>query len=222
MSGSPLWKLINKLSLKGNYDCFLSWIVVLCWSHKCVAVSRFPSWRGLLRHLRSSPGVQHSKESLLDDGWWSFSLRLTQLLSHVVLCMGSKCWLNVTTNHSFNHLTHKGPVFGSLSIFLFCSASLSPLPLVFRSQPTLSVGRTDRRCLANAPAGSVLVLVSISARNCKSTNKWPLLKMWPDLSTSLAHGGMSGELCTETIGPKRTLLLLQGFHHFSKSVFTWK
>lgn len=60
----------------------------------------------------------------------------------------------------------------------FTGFFISSLPLVFRSRPTLSVGRRDRRCLATAPAGSLLVLVSIytKAYNCDTTNKWPLWK----------------------------------------------
>lgn len=61
--------------------------------------------------------------------------------------------------------------------FLCSSVSLSPLPLEFLLQPTLSVGRRDRRCLANAPAGSVLLFVSVFTYNCEPTNKRPLLKI---------------------------------------------
>lgn len=160
-----------------------------------------------LRHVITSPRVHQSKKK--EKRLRSTPIAADDLMHHlqrlVVFYLVSDTAMsssvsganaNWLTTQSFSTLTHTGPVFGSLSIFLCSSASLSPLPLVFRAQPTLSVGWRDRRCLANAPAGSVLVLVSVFTCNCKSSNKWPLWKRQPDLSTSLAHGGMSGELDT--------------------------
>lgn len=136
----------------------------------------------------------------------------------------SKCELNAMTNHSFDTLTHTSPVFGSLSIFLCSSASLSPLPLVFRSQPTLSVGRRDRRCLANAPAGSVLVLVSISACKCKSTHTNGHYQRCNQMAAHLWH--MVGCLENLNIVSKsswnRKGCCSRICHYLTKSIFTWK
>ena len=105
---------------------------------------------------------------------------------------------NWMTNDAFSTQTKDQTQGLCESVFFLCfsASSLSPLPLVFRSRPTLSVGRREKRCLANAPAGSALALVSILTCDCKSTNKQLLWKRQADLSTSPARSGMTGGMVT--------------------------